>query len=482
MKINNKIIRLKRYTKPLFHCERSVAILVALALVLSFSLITAVPRAAAANTCWYVDASAEAGGDGTTSAITGINCAFQTISAAITAATAGNIINVAAGTYNENISFNKSVDLLGPNVDISAVTGTRNPEAVIVNQVNLADGISNASINGFEFTGQTGSQVLYFTMDSSDFTVKCNRFINNTSTAINTYASSTHSNLLIDNNLVDGITSHPPNGTGMWIGGIKGTSLISNNKIMNTSYAGILLDNAISVTVSDNIIQNIPQQGIQVANASGDVYITNNVITNANTTHDSDKGGIRLYGSTFTGPVLITGNTITGSFNGVAIKDGENITDKDIHVNFNNLSGNSNYGIYHGGAGSLDAENNWWGDASGPTHPSSNPSGTGNAVSNNVAYYPWYINEGKTTLYNAITITKTGPTTANQGNNIIYTITYKNVWTFNATNVVITETYPPEVEYVSAIQAPDSGFNNRWTIGTLAPNAEGTITVTVHIK
>ena len=81
-----------------------------------------------------------------------------------------------------------------------------------------------------------------------------------------------------------------------------------------------------------------------------------------------------------------------------------------------------------------------------------------------------------------VTITKTGPTTANQGNNIIYTITYKNEGTFNATNVEITETYPPEVEFVSATPAPDEGTNNKWTIGTLAPGAEGTITVTVHIK
>ena len=81
-----------------------------------------------------------------------------------------------------------------------------------------------------------------------------------------------------------------------------------------------------------------------------------------------------------------------------------------------------------------------------------------------------------------VTITKTGPASANQGNNITYTITYKNEGTFNATGVVVTETYPSKVEYVSAIPAPDSGFNNQWTIGTLAPDAEGTITVTVHIK
>lgn len=81
-----------------------------------------------------------------------------------------------------------------------------------------------------------------------------------------------------------------------------------------------------------------------------------------------------------------------------------------------------------------------------------------------------------------VTITKIGPATAKQGKNITYTINYKNEGTFSATNVVITETYPSEVEYVSATPAPDSGTSNQWTIGTLAPGVEGTITVTVHIK
>lgn len=53
---------------------------------------------------------------------------------------------------------------------------------------------------------------------------------------------------------------------------------------------------------------------------------------------------------------------------------------------------------------------------------------------------------------------------------------------FIEANVVIMETYPPEVEFVEASRTPDAGTNNRWTIGTLAPGAEGTITITVRIK
>lgn len=97
--------------------------------------------------------------------------------------------------------------------------------------------------------------------------------------------------------------------------------------------------------------------------------------------------------------------------------------------------------------------------------------------------------DGTTTLtykvifgYIKVTMTKTGPATASQGNTITYTITYKNAGLNAAKNVVITETYPPEVEFVSSIPTPDTGTNNQWTIGTLGSGVEGTITVKVRIK
>jgi hypothetical protein len=35
------------------------------------------------------------------------------------------------------------------------------------------------------------------------------------------------------------------------------------------------------------------------------------------------------------------------------------------------------------------AENNWWGDASGPYHPTLNPGGLGDTVSDYVDFVPW---------------------------------------------------------------------------------------------
>lgn len=76
---------------------------------------------------WYVNASADAGGDGTTAATTGANCAFQTIGAAVTASAATDTINVYPGTYAENVVLSKALTLQGTNrvtCLISKATGT----------------------------------------------------------------------------------------------------------------------------------------------------------------------------------------------------------------------------------------------------------------------------------------------------------------------------------------------------------------------
>lgn len=55
----------------------------------------------------------------------------------------------------------------------------------------------------------------------------------------------------------------------------------------------------------------------------------------------------------------------------------------------NQIYSNTQYGILNNSNGvTIDATNNWWGSASGPTH-SSNSSGTGDRVSNGVSFTPW---------------------------------------------------------------------------------------------
>jgi hypothetical protein len=115
------------------------------------------------------------------------------------------------------------------------------------------------------------------------------------------------------------------------------------------------------------------------------VIISGNVITG---TSGADSYGIRIDGPN--NHITIQSNSITRVTNGIAVREqvaGAGFA-SDVTAHYNNIEGNTNYGIYNGGTSTLDAENNWWGSSTGPTH-SSNPAGTGDKVSDNVDFTPW---------------------------------------------------------------------------------------------
>jgi uncharacterized repeat protein (TIGR01451 family) len=211
-------------------------------------------------------------------------------------------------------------------------------------------------------------------------------------------------------------------------------------------------------TVSDGI------NGIQLW--SDNCTVTNNTIYDMGKTYEDEKttGDGTYYNSAI----------LYGDMYDVNMPTSATISGNDIHDNYWGLFVISTY------IGTVTAKENWWGAASGPYHPTTNPDGKGGGVSDDVDFIPFLASSGGEVVNN-VSITKSGPTSANSGVDITYTITYKNIGTNYATNVVVTETYPSEVSYVSATPTPDTG-NNKWNIGDLTPGEGGTITVIVHIK
>jgi len=71
--------------------------------------------------------------------------------------------------------------------------------------------------------------------------------------------------------------------------------------------------------------------------------------------------------------------------------DGIYISNKsEPSINYNNIFGSSYFGVRNIDASVIiNAENNWWGDSTGPYHPVTNPLGQGDTVSNYVDYSPW---------------------------------------------------------------------------------------------
>jgi uncharacterized repeat protein (TIGR01451 family) len=81
-----------------------------------------------------------------------------------------------------------------------------------------------------------------------------------------------------------------------------------------------------------------------------------------------------------------------------------------------------------------------------------------------------------------ISVTKTGPATAAAGATFDYTLSYRNVGSSSATNVVVEDVLPSGLTFVSATPAPSSvsGQTLRWNLGTLNAGATGSIQLRVR--
>jgi hypothetical protein len=322
---------------------------------------------------------------------------YTYIQEAVDAAISGDTINVAAGTYDETFTVNKPLELRGAKYGIDARTRDAAGETILDTPLSGVIYLSanNIIMDGFTIESDTGSGRVEPNGNNIQF---LNNIIKRT-----VYPRGNPSDMTFRYNLFrDTASTETIYGTGLYFEPSSASgSIVEYNEFRDLHYSGIILAGTSTpytdTIISHNDIYRTQSQGINIAGNQAGLTISYNYIEQANLIHGADKSGIRLYGSAFSGTVNIINNTCNNCFNGIAIRDGENIAGKDIHVNYNKLINNFNAGVYNGGTGILDATKNWWGSASGPTH-GSNPGGTGQVVTNNVIYDPWYNSAEMTVL------------------------------------------------------------------------------------
>ncbi len=279
-------------------------------------------------------------------------------------AASGDQVNVKEGTYAETVLLNKSLNLQGANSGISPNTGSRGSESIVTGGITVDGGQSkDLFIEGFLFD-DVNSPLLYNGGVPSNIHLEAifhNNIVQNTSGQIavfETIATNSVDLEILDNRFLN----MSSNAAQVAANGGQIELNFSQNYINGTVNSGLNADGITNSSISENTILNTQQQGIQVAGTAGNVVIENNEISNANLSDAADRGGIRLYGSGFSGPVSVNNNKISASNNAIAIRNSENITGKDISIENNSLLVNpGKFAIYHGGTGTLDANCNWYG-------------------------------------------------------------------------------------------------------------------------
>jgi len=117
------------------------SILFAAVVAVGFSLVLALP-VAASGTTYYVATTGSNTNDGLS-----WETAWRDIQHAIDQADAGDTINVAAGTHNENITLKDGVEVLGAGADVTTIDGGGSGIVVTANNVG-----SSTKLDGFTIT------------------------------------------------------------------------------------------------------------------------------------------------------------------------------------------------------------------------------------------------------------------------------------------------------------------------------------------
>ncbi|MCX6821900.1 MAG: hypothetical protein NTW30_03935 [Candidatus Aenigmarchaeota archaeon] len=190
----------------------------------------------------------------------------------------------------------------------------------------------------------------------------------------------------VDNNMINV-------GTGVH----TGSDFISGGITFNSaSHYGSGDGKYTNLQITDNTIYNLKgyRRGISLVNdagsdgSAGDInspVITGNIITGV--TGVTDSRGIQLFGLVTN--AIIKDNKVNNLDKGFYITAGKYGSHYATGTTFrNNFIVGNNFGLQWDGTYSFDAKLNWWGSNTGPYHLS-NPSGTGDKVSDNVDFEPW---------------------------------------------------------------------------------------------
>ncbi len=407
-------------------------------------------------------------------------------------------INIAAGTYTEQVDINRTLTLNGAQHGVDA--RSRSGAESIISDKNGAVLVEadNVTINGFTIEGATedlnagiwiplagveGTQILDNIVQSNVFGIWLNnkgatmkmednliRHNNNPGPASGTGIYSEElSDALIENNEFTEDNGGSITVIGPPFANTAEHITISNNQLVGSDYENIFLLGVADSTIHGNTsIGTTSPSTIDMGGADTKIEVTDNVLRNGYVGISAENP----YAAGSNSEITATGNCIEG--NRVAglgigtLEEGPPISFK------------AEPGVY---AGSLIATDNWWGSTSGPTI-ASNPGGTGDRIVDEAAAVGYEPYATSSTLASCVvpapTVTHVSPNTGSPRGIVTVTGTGFVAGT-STTKFSFTKTVGKKHRVV-ARPAKAVNCSSATSCAVLVPHGSGTVDVVATVE
>lgn len=398
--------------------------------------------------------------------------AFNTVQDGVDAVTTNGTVNVAAGTYAENVMISDKSDITIQGVGETTIV---EPISGIGFAITDSDDVTIKSLK-IHTTGTNAHGVWVAGTPSGGSTV-AGLTVQGTTIVVDGYSAGIYAEQV------------NPAHTGWLIGGSGNGNTITVNAGTGVTGDGLDLHDVTNSTVSDNTITlNIPTDSTNVlwtselSNLSNLVF-SNNIVSGSSGSEVAFVPNFILTGNSSTiTTVTVSGNTFS-NWGSRALRIGTGASSVTVSGNKFLVASVAEILKNEDDVASVNAEGNWWGQATGPA--------TGAVVENTgiVDYRPWCTNEScspidttsptvtvDTLLTNDATPVITGTVVESNAVTVTITVNSQNyvavvtsgTWSADVTNALTAGTYS-----VTAT-AEDSAGN----IGTDATNNELTVDTT----
>ncbi len=372
--------------------KKYLRVLFALVLALSMSLMTAVPVMAA--TTYYVTTGGNDGNDGSSGS------PWLTIQHAIDTVSATDTIIVGDGTYTEDLDPG-ATSIETANLTVRSVNGPASTTIQLVDGVGVDLG---GGANNFTLGGAAGQGFTILSGAGTTFNIQ----LANAPSGV----TISHNTINTTGNATQGISIGSAGSTGLTISNNAFTAAVGDISIYGPYHVNL----TVSDTTSTGPGRTNNGGALQFPGVTGTSVISGNIITGygrgISITNGSGVSGLTISGNTISGcfngidfleynpsappapgnitTVTVVQNTLSSNTNGIKVYDSTYVLASNFTINFNNFTGNTAYGLLNAHTTQpVTAEDNWWFHSSGPYHATTNPFGAGDTVSDNVDYTPW---------------------------------------------------------------------------------------------